>query len=69
MKNRIPPPSDHLDIERPSISNPNLVLTVDLSGWLKFQWVTPGCIFYSEKYHVDTYKRVGWNVGCEPSEN
>ena len=63
MKNRLPPKSDHLNLERPHISTDGLILTADARGFLFFQWVTPGGIFYEERYHVDTHKRVGWTFG------
>lgn len=63
MKNRLPPKSDHLNLERPLLTNRNIVLVADTRGFLVFQWVTPGGIFYEERYHVDTHKRVGWTFG------
>lgn len=66
MKNRIPPNRDWQVTGRPAITDSNLVLTVDLIGFLVFQWVTPNGIFHQTKYHVDTDMRVGWTSAINP---
>jgi len=71
MKNRIPPERSgiHINLARPGITNPNLVLTVNALGWLIFQWVTPGGLFYQESYHVNNHRRVSWRFSKDPIEN
>lgn len=65
MKNRIaahlPRGVQKLNLERPSITDPNLVLKVGLRGFIVFTWLT-GTIFYQSRYHVDTNQRVGWTM-------
>ena len=69
MKNRIPPYYDEINLERPSICHPNLVLTVSEMGFLDLNWITPGEIFYRETYHIETNARVSWAFSHEPLDN
>lgn len=69
MKNRIPPYYNEVNLERPTISHPDLTLEISPMGFLVFHWITPGGIFYQEKYHVETNARIGWSFSHERLEN
>jgi hypothetical protein len=67
--NRIPPEQDLANLERPAITEENITLTADEKGFLRIQWITPGKMYYQEKYHVATYARQSWNLSQNPIRN
>jgi hypothetical protein len=69
MRNRIPPNSDHLNLHRPAVYAEGLILTVCELGHLIFWWLAADGLYYQERYHVSTSKRVGFTFSQEPIEN
>lgn len=73
MKNRILfPRQPHIDLERPPLTDPNLVVTVDCDdkrghpGIIYIQWITPGCMYYIETWGITKPRRYSFNLGLFP---
>lgn len=78
MKNRIMlPRKDYiLDLERPKFTDPNLVVTVEPSvpgnprlGIIRVQWITPGLLFYIERFGIVHAWRHSFDLGLVPQDN